>query len=252
MTRYHCALPLNLNITSSRERYDRTSRTLWVSTCGLNLTTRWIGSRHLERLSDILQPLDDPGQHGHSGTKRTRDPKHHWSSYRVPADQADAVCQTIIGSTVADQVVRKILADEYVLYAEKYLLPEKHAWRFRRSRHRDQTWCDATRLLHAPAEFRAFIKSLPLAEIEAGELAPRLIPAPPPPLPRAVWRCESCGLEGHRNAFLERSVPGLSGSTGVDCPRCPPRHVDGVRLLLSGQPRGAVVRLESFAIYVGD
>lgn len=168
--------------------------------------------------------------------------------WRLP--DADAACSRLWGTEARDEIARALGEKEHVLLQPRppgYVLPAENVWRFARSRYRDRTWSKAIFLREIQPEAVGFLVANlgEPAEVGGHDVRPLLLPAPKPRV-RQEWACEQCGLKGHREAFRERTVPGLAGSVGLDCPSCPRREADSsIGALMRGNPRGRVARLES-------
>lgn len=243
-------LPLKVTMSSSKTRFGGRHNSLSLYVAGFHLA--WLDANG-ERWREVLALLAGHSrpEHGHSGSKHTIDPKYSWSGYNLDETTSDSVMKILFGTSVADELNRHLGLKDWVLFKGSYCLPRDRLNRFIASRCRDKTWCDAVRLKEAPAAVVAYLHSLSDTTEDDGIFGEvRSIKAPQaPPRERMRWRCEVCGHEGHREAFRERTVPGLAGSTGLNCPTCDYRPTDAVTNLLSGMVRGDVRRIPASIMY---
>ena len=181
------------------------------------------------------------------------DPKYSWSGYNLDDVASDEIMKALFGTSVVDELNRHLAAKDWVLFKDRYCLPREKLNRFIGSRCRDKTWCDAVWLKNMPATVAAYLRSLADEaddDVMFGEVR-SLKPPTAPGRERMRYRCDDCGLEGHREAFKERYVPGLATSTGLNCPTCAYRQTDAISSLLAGPTRGNVRRLQSSIMYPG-
>lgn len=243
-------LPLAATLSSSKTRYGGRHNSLTLYVGGFHLA--WLdanGDRYHEVHSLIARHA--VGSRGQAGSKWTMDPKHSWSGYNLDDIASDEVMKALFGTSVADELNRHLGAKEWVLFKGRYCLPREKLNRFIGSRCRDKTWCDAVWLANAPASVVAHLRSL-AANADEDDMFGEVRAIKPPAAPareRMRWRCEECSHEGHREGFRERTIPGLAGSTGLNCPNCDYRKTDAITSLLSGTVRGDVRRIPSTIMY---
>ncbi|NTG07225.1 hypothetical protein [Rhizobium rhizogenes] len=245
-------LPLTATMSSSKTRYGGRHNSLSLHVGGFHLA--WLDANG-DRFHQVHSMIAShgAGDHGHSGSKWTMDPKYSWSGYNLDDVASDEVMKALFGTSVVDELNRHLGAKDWVLFKDRYCLPREKLNRFIGSRCRDKTWCDAVWLKNAPASVAAHIHSLADEadeDVMFGEVR-TLKPPIPPARERMRWRCEECSHEGHREAFKERYVPGLATSTGLNCPNCDYRQTDAITSLLAGPTRGSVCRLPSSIMYPG-
>lgn len=243
-------LPLRATLSSSKTRYGGRHNSLSLYAGGFSIA--WLdanGDRFHELHSLIASGKS--GLQGQSGSKHTMDPKYSWSGYNLDEVASDAVMKAILGTSVVDELNRVLGKREWVIFKDRYCLPRERLNLFIAKRCRDKTWCDAVWLKNTPASIVDHLHSLSVRSDEDsffGEV--RTIKAPAAPArERMRWRCEECGLEGHRGAFRERTIPGLAGSTGLNCPTCDYRETGALASLISGLARGDVRPLPSSILY---
>lgn len=244
-------LPVKAQLSSSKTRHGGRHNSFWLSAAGFHIARLDANGERWHQARDLLSQHAKPCGHGHSGSKYTMDPKHSWSNYNLDPEASDKVMRSVFGTSVCDELNRLLSQKQWVIFKRKYCLPQEKLRRFISTRCRDKTWCDAVRFREAEKSVVDYLLGLSCTADEDdffGEV--ELVKAPKAPdRERMRWRCEECGLEGYREAFRERTIPGLAGSTGLNCPTCGERKTDAISSLLSGVAKGDVRQVSSKVMY---
>lgn len=252
MTDTQALLPLTATISSSKTRYGGRHTSLTLRTGGFSLGWLDLYGEKFTKVQALLSGGTDRSN-GHSGSKYTIDPKYSWSGYNLTPDRADEVMKAVFGTTVADELNRTLSQKVWVIFKGAYCLPHENLNRFIATRCRDRTWCNAVRFKEETPALISYLTDMD-HECDDDDVFGSVLKLKPPTAPareRLVWRCEDCGHQGHRESFKERTLPGLAGSTGLNCPKCDYKAVGGVVGLLAGPTRGDVNPLPSTILYPG-
>lgn len=229
---------VTLSVHTSRNRGRRVSSTVDM----------WAGGVWLQ----WLHPFESGAQsvavtYARENGNRINFSKRH-DTWRLP--NANEVCKAFWGTSLRDELIRAVNRDSPVHYAPSkpgYIVSEGKLLEFYHSRCRDRRLGGAVRLKECCQEVRDFLLESASGEnrlISGLKVRDLTFPAAAPRT-RLQWKCDTCGKTGFREAFRQRSIPGLAGSTGLDCPACPEREVSAVESLLAGTPRGLVVAQKS-------
>lgn len=229
---------ITLSVHTSRNRGRRVS----------SMVDMWAGGVFLQ----WLHPFESGAQsvvvaYAREHGKRINFSKRH-DTWRLP--NANEVCQAFWGTSLRDELVRAISSESRVYYAPSkpgYVVGAGRLLEFYHSRCRDRRLGGAVRLKECCQEVKDFLLECATGEkrlISGLTVRDMVFPAVIPRV-RLQWKCDTCGKNGFREAFRQRSIPGLAGSAGLDCPACPEREVSAVESLLAGTPRGLVVPQKS-------
>lgn len=243
-------LPLTATMSSSKTRHGGRHNSLSLHVGGFHLAWLDTNGDRFHKVHSLLAGYG-AGADGHSGSKWTMDPKYSWSGYNLDDIASDEVMKALFGTSVVDELNRHLGKREWVLFKDRYCLHREKLNLFIAKRCRDKTWCDAVWLKNTPASVAAYLRSL-ADEADEDEMFGEVRTLKPPAAPareRMLWRCEECAHEGHREAFRERTIPGLAGSMGLNCPNCDYRQTDALTGLIVGPIRGDVRRLPSSILY---
>ncbi|NSZ73320.1 hypothetical protein G6L74_06130 [Agrobacterium tumefaciens] len=245
-------LPMTATISSSKTRHGGRHTSLSLRTGGFSLGWLDLYSEKYSKVQDLLSGAQDRTS-GQSGSKYTMDPKYSWAGYNLPPEKADVVMKAVFGTSVVDELNRVLSQKPWVIFKDAYCLPRENLNRFIATRCRDRTWCNAVRFKEESKELVSYLRDMDheCDDEDVFGAALKLHPPKPPARERVIWRCDDCGHQGHREHFTERTLPGLAGPTGLNCPKCDFKHVSGIAGLLQGPTRGEVNMLPASILYPG-